>query len=69
MVIRVFNTLMGVLRGRGAKMEPDQYRALLLIITAIYGATALVIVAAVANLSVKRAWERAIAPPPKRRTQ
>jgi hypothetical protein len=67
MVVRVFNALMAYLRGRGSKMETGEFRALLLVITAIYGAVALVILGAAANLSVKRAWERAIAPPPRKR--
>jgi hypothetical protein len=69
MAVKAFNTLMGYLRLRGSKMETGEFRALLLIVTAIYGAVALVIIGAAANLSVKRAWERAIAPPPRRRSK
>lgn len=67
MLIRVFTTLLRHFRDYGHKLETGQYRALLLGITAIYGAAALVIFSAAAKKSVQRAWERAIAEPPRRR--
>ena len=68
-MMKLFERMLQVMRGRGTTMGQNEFRTLWLIIAAIYGSIALLLIGVAVRMSMGRAWQRAIAEPPRRRSR